>query len=227
MMNYKRIKAVIFDLDGTLLNTLDDLADSVNYILKKHNYPIRSVSEIRAFVGNGALNLIKRSLPGCITDERIILPLLHEYNEYYGNHCAVKTDLYPGIKVMLTSLSRLGIKMAVVSNKPDRYTKDIVAQYFDDSLFSYVTGNVEGVKHKPDPTAVFNAMDKLHVNADECIYIGDSGVDMQTAENAGIFSIGVLWGFRDKDDLINHNARLIVNTPNEIFDYIKRTADQM
>ncbi len=212
-------KAVIFDLDGTLLNTIDDLGDSVNYVLKKHNYPTFSIEEYKYKVGNGMRKLIERSLPENKRNDETIEQILAEFMAYYGEHKMDKTAPYDNIEQLLKTLKQKGVKTAVVTNKAHISAKPLMDEVFP-GLFDVVVGQKEGVPTKPDPTSVFAVLKELGVNADECLYLGDSGVDMQTAKNAGIFGIGVLWGFRKADELIENGAKKLINNPQELLELL-------
>lgn len=212
-------KAVIFDLDGTLLNTIDDLGDSVNYVLKKHNYPTFSIEEYKYKVGNGMRKLIERSLPKSEQTDEKIEQILAEFMAYYGEHKMDKTAPYDNIEQLLKTLKQKGVKTAVVTNKAHISAKPLMDEVFPD-LFDAVIGQKEGVPTKPDPTSVFAVLKELGVSADECLYLGDSGVDMQTAKNAGIFGIGVLWGFRKADELIENGAKKLIGKPQELLELL-------
>lgn len=213
-------KAVIFDLDGTLLNTIDDLSDSVNFVLKKHKYPTFSIEEYKYKVGNGMRKLIERSLPETEQSEEKIEQILAEFMAYYGEHKMDKTAPYDGIEQLLKTLKQKGIKTAVVTNKAHISAKPLIDSVFK-NLFDEVAGQKEGVPTKPDPTAVLAVMKELKVKADECLYLGDSGVDMQTARNADVFGIGVLWGFRKAEELKENGAKALIKEPQEVLEYLQ------
>ncbi len=178
----------LFDLDGTLLNTLEDLRDATNASLRHFGYPERSLEEIRTFVGNGARNQIRLSLPEGAENLDAVLAW---YKEYYADHCQIKTAPYPGI---LEALKELTHPVAIVSNKPDVAVKSLCARYFP-GIFAL--GETSDCPRKPDPTMVFKAMEAIGV--ERCIYVGDSEVDVRTARNAGVPCLSVLWGFRDRE----------------------------
>ena len=184
---------ILFDLDGTLLDTLEDLLDATNYALAAYGYPPRTLKELRRFVGNGAENQIRLSLP---EDKKEDLPqVLATYKPYYTDHCQIKTKPYDGI---LPALKILGEKypIAIVSNKPDSAVKALCADYFPGI---YALGETAGCPRKPASDMVFKAMEAIGV--ERCVYVGDSEVDVLTAKNAGMPCVGVLWGFRDREDL--------------------------
>ena len=216
-----KIKAVLFDLDGTLMNTLDDLADAVNFALDFFGFETHSIEKYRYFVGNGIPNLIMRATPENHRDETTLAAVKKKFYEYYNLHSMKKTRPYSGIPETLAALKKAGIKTAVVTNKDDAAAKIIINGFFPNS-FDFVFGTSEDIPKKPDPTIVRIATEKLGVTADECVFVGDSCVDMETAGNSGIYSVGVTWGFRPKTELIEYGASVIVNTPDEIISVIKK-----
>lgn len=213
-----KYKVAIFDLDGTILNTLDDLTDSFNHILACENMPTRTHDEIRSFVGNGIHKLIERGVPSG-TSPHDIEKVYTEFKKYYAVHCADKTKPYDGIPELLEELKNNGIKLAVVSNKADFAVQSLCEQYFS-GLFDCVIGERSGVRCKPAPYAVNEVISALKAERSDVVYIGDSDVDIQTAKNAGIDCISVSWGFRDTDFLQKNGAKTIVNAPNEILNII-------
>lgn len=210
----KKITTIIWDLDGTLLNTLEDLTDSVNYMLSIHNYPQRSIEEIRSFVGNGLAKLTERALPDTVTPEEYNT-CLSEFKAYYKMHMQDKTGPYEGILDVLKTLQTKGYHMAVVSNKADAAVKELIPIYFGD-LLPVAIGDMEGREKKPAPDSVYEAMKQLGVTKEECIYIGDSDVDVNTAKNSGIPGIAVLWGFRTKEQLEAVGATMFAETPEDL-----------
>ena len=210
----KKITTIIWDLDGTLLNTLEDLTDSVNYMLSIHNYPQRSIEEIRSFVGNGLAKLTERALPDTVTPEEYDT-CLSEFKAYYKMHMQDKTGPYEGILDVLKTLQTKGYHMAVVSNKADAAVKELIPIYFGD-LLPVAIGDMEGREKKPAPDSVYEAMKQLGVTKEECIYIGDSDVDVNTAKNSGIPGIAVLWGFRTKEQLEAVGATTFAKKPEDL-----------
>lgn len=214
-MNNKKI--VIFDLDGTLLNTLQDLTDSTNFALNRCDYPQRTLDEVRNFVGNGVLKLIERAVPEN-TSANDIQNCLEIFKEHYKNNMFNKTAPYSGIIAMLKKLKNDGYKTAVVSNKFDSAVKDLCIKYFG-SLIDFSAGENElaGIRKKPAPDTVLKVLKEFNLSSDEAIYVGDSEVDIQTAKNANIDCISVLWGFKNKEFLLNNGAKILISKPDEIF----------
>lgn len=206
--------AVVFDLDGTLLNTLEDLMDAVNYALDKYGYPIRTLDEIRRFVGNGVRKLMERALPDGAANPKFE-ELLAAFREYYTVHCQDKTHAYDGILELLQQLKTAGYKLAIVSNKLDSAVKELHQSYFSEYVQAAI-GEKEGVQRKPAPDMVLNALTELRCTKQEAVYIGDSEVDIQTAANAGLDCISVSWGFRDADFLQKKGACVIADTPQQL-----------
>ena len=190
---------ILFDLDGTLLDTMADLTDSVNYALEVHGYPHRSMEEVRSFVGNGAARLLALAVP----EGADYVPVLATYQEYYRTHCQIKTGPYPGILEALAQL-RKQYPIAIVSNKPDAATKKLCADYFGDV---FARGEAADCPRKPAPDMLYQAMEVLGV--DKAIYVGDSEVDVITARNAGLPCISVTWGFRSEEELKAAGARYL------------------
>ncbi len=209
-----KYKAAIFDLDGTILDTLGDLRDSVNFALKENNLPVRSTQEVRAFVGNGIRLLIERAVPENTPTETVD-KCFNDFKNYYKDNSAILTKPYDGMNKLLKKLKNKGIKLAVVSNKADFAVQALVEKYFG-GLFDFSVGEKENVNRKPAPDSVLCSLDYLNVSKSEAIYIGDSEVDIETAENAGIPCIAVLWGFRDEAFLKTFNPDYIVSEPSEI-----------
>lgn len=204
MMKYK---AVLFDMDGTLLDTLADMAAAVNHILSVHGYPLRTVEEVRAFVGNGARKLMERALPPDVTGDAFEA-LLEECRQWYEAHACVKTAPYPGVPAVLAALHRAGVRCAVVSNKPDGATRELAARFFP-GLPAF--GQQDGIPAKPAPDMVYHALAELGVEASAAAYVGDSEVDVALARNAKLPLIAVSWGFRGREALEEAGAALVVD----------------
>ncbi|SFE52982.1 HAD family hydrolase [Succiniclasticum ruminis] len=214
----KRYKAIIFDLDGTLLDTLTDLAEGTNYALHVNGFPERTLDEIRRFVGNGARKLIERAVPdGQI--EAALEKVRQDFNVYYKIHCKDHTGPYPGIMEMLQELVQQGYSLGVVSNKPDFAVQDLIPEYFPD-IFSSISGERQGVAKKPAPDLILEAMKNLQADSSNAVYVGDSEVDMEAAANAGIPCISVVWGFKGKKFLEEQQAEMIIEKPSEIQKYL-------
>lgn len=210
-----KYKIAIFDLDGTLLDTLEDLADSTNYIMRSFGYPERTLAEVRNFVGNGIRKLLERSAPNGTSPEEIDR-MFELFKEYYGVHCADKTRPYDGIMELLHTLQKQGIKLAVVSNKADYAVKALCKQYFS-GIFDEAVGERAGIARKPAPDTVNEVLKNLQMEKSQAVYIGDSEVDVKTAQNAELPCIAVDWGFRSKEVLKEAGAEIIVSTPAELF----------
>lgn len=203
----------IFDLDGTLLNSLEDLCNSGNYILSKHGYPTHPLEAYKMFVGSGIRKLVERALPENARQEEILEPLFQEFIEYYFVHKMDKTMPYPGITEWLEGLQQRDIKLAVASNKAHAAMAPLMEHYFPTIRFSAILGNKPGQLPKPDPKIIFEILEITHESPNTTIYIGDSSVDMETAANAGLKKIGVLWGFRTKEELVKAGADALLEKP--------------
>lgn len=190
-----RLQCVIFDMDGTILYTAEDMTTAVNLTLAHFGYPSRTLEEVTSYVNNGARRLIERALPEDARDEENVNRVLAQYLVYYDAHVCEKTRPYEGISELLEELCAKGIKLAVVSNKPDKQAKTLAEHCFGKDLFSYVSGSGEGLPTKPDKACIDRALMALEVTPEETIYVGDSYVDVLTARNGGLYCIGVLWGF--------------------------------
>ncbi len=213
------IKAVIFDLDGTLLDTCNDLANSVNYALDKNGFPTHNPEMFKIFTGDGTDVMITRALPESNRDAETLKKVREDYFEYYNEHSGECTRPYDGIPELLKSLKERGIMLAVTSNKIEFMTQSVIKHYFGDT-FDFVTGQSENVPPKPNPLMVFNAMKSLNVEPSECLYVGDTGVDAKTGKNAGIITVGVQWGFREREELIENGADAVIDKPCQILEFI-------
>lgn len=209
------IKAVLFDLDGTLVNSLEDLAVSTNYALKKFGFSIHETEKYKYFVGDGMLKLIERVLPENNRDDDTIKKVFEVFWNYYAEHYLDNTLAYDGIHNLIKNLKQLGLKVAVISNKADQMAKIVTDKIFGD-IFDFVTGKREGYPTKPDPTLTLEVIEELGFKPDECVFVGDSGMDMATAKNSGCVAFGVLWGFRKSDELLKNGADYLLQSPNEI-----------
>ncbi|WP_270488244.1 HAD family hydrolase [Butyricimonas synergistica] len=210
------IKLVIFDLDGTLLNSLEDLAASTNYALRRYGYPEHELPAYRYFVGNGIDKLLERALPDAVRTPENVMKIKEDFVAYYAVHKADFTAPYAGIPELLGELKRQGILLAVASNKYHEATVALIPAYFGEGLFDFVFGQREGIAIKPDPTIVYDIIKAAGVRKEEVLYVGDSGVDMQTAVNSGVTSVGVTWGFRDREELLANGACHVAESPLDI-----------
>ncbi len=206
----------IFDLDGTLLSTLGDLAASCNYALRTNSMPERTVDEVRRFVGNGVKKLMERAIPGGLDNDKFDKTYA-DFRQHYMQHNLDTTKPYDGVMEMLEELRKRGKKVAVVSNKFYAATQELCRHFFGD-LVPVAIGEREDIRKKPAPDTVLEAMRQLGVTAERAVYIGDSDVDIDTARNSGMPCISVLWGFRDKEFLLEHGATTLVSTPEEILE---------
>jgi len=217
-MNYS---AIIFDLDGTLLNTIDDLAFSMNFVLKQHGFPVHPVEKYKYFVGNGMDNLVQRVLPSFNADELAVKTFLEEFQNKYNENWHNYTKPYTKIDELLKSLEDLGIKMSVLSNKADRFTQIMIDYFFGLNRFEFVYGARVGIPKKPDPTGALEIVKSSNILPASFLYLGDSGVDMQTANSAGMYALGATWGFREADELIANGVKQLIYNPMEIVKLIR------
>lgn len=208
----------IFDLDGTLLDTLGDLHSAVNFALRKFRFPERTIDEVRSFIGNGVVKLMERSTPEN-TDEETQLRCLDAFRKYYLQHMSDTTAPYEGVTELLKCLIAKDIKIAVVSNKLHPAVEDLCESYFPGLIHKAVGVSAEE-ERKPSPVNVIKAMEIFSADSESCIYIGDSEVDVQTAHNAGIRCIGVTWGFRDKERLMAHGCEFIADSTDQVKEII-------
>ena len=211
---------IIFDMDGTILNTLEDLKNSLNYVLQQAGYQIRTLEEVRTFVGNGIRKTIERALPSDIEEEKVD-ELFSLFMDYYAIHNTDNTKPYNGVIELLKELKHLGYKTAVVSNKQNSAVKSLCKKFFT-GLFDVEIGEKENIAKKPEPDEVNEVLKILNIDRTKSIYIGDSEVDIQTAQNSKMKSIIVDWGFRDRKFLYEHGAEVIVSNPSEILNIINK-----
>ncbi len=211
---------VIFDLDGTLLNTIDDLAFSANYALQALGYPTHDATTIRSFVGNGINKLLERSLPEGEKSHDNIMRMRSVFIPYYDEHNADFSAPYEGVVELLATLQSKGIKLAVASNKYQAATEKLVAHYFPEITFVKVFGQRDEVPIKPHPAVVFEIIKSVGVNEEDVLYVGDSGVDMQTAMNAGVDAVGVTWGFRPEAELQAYPSLGLIDKASELVRYV-------
>lgn len=214
-MKNERIKAVIFDLDGTLLDTLTDIGKSVNRILLRHGFLENSIDDYRFFLGDGAKNLIKRATSEVADDQTCEL-IIKEFIDLYAENCDIETRKYDGIDSLLDFLGNKNIQCAVLSNKVHEITEKLVKIYFPLRPFVSVFGQRSGVPKKPDPVVTNEIISKFQCEPHEVAFLGDSGVDMKTAVNAGAVPVGVLWGFRERDELLESGAKIFIEHPDDM-----------
>ncbi len=215
-----RFEAVIFDLDGTLLDTLEDLAHSMNRVLERHGFPIHPVESYRYFVGDGARVLAQRVLPEDFKDKDLFERILKNFLEDYSRNWAENTRPYPGIEDMLRAIQERGLKMAVLSNKPHDFTRLCVERFLGKWNFQKVMGERPGIPRKPDPTGAKRILDELDVSPQSCLYLGDTSIDMKTANAAYCFPVGCLWGFRDRKELEEAGAKRLIANPLDLLEII-------
>ena len=213
-------KYVIFDLDGTLLNTLEDLADAANWVCAQHGWPAHGVEEYKYFVGNGAPKLLERVVPeGVPVTDGLRQVLLEEFGRRYGAHKSDKTTPYPGMPEAVRRLREAGLTLAVLSNKPHEAARPVVERYYP-GLFHQVQGALPGVPVKPDPTLLRRLMEEMGASQPDTLFVGDSNVDVRTAKHGGLTSCGVLWGFRTRRELEAEGAAYVVETAQALVELI-------
>lgn len=213
------IKAIIFDMDGTILDTIKDIAGAVNYILEKYEKPVRTVDEVKSFVGNGLRRTLELSLGDMENKDEFIDSIYTEFTEYYKVHSSDNTKPYDGIVDAIKILKEKGYKTAVVSNKRQEAVEELCVKFYE-GLFDIAIGEQDGLKIKPDPAMVNKALDYLGVTNEEAVYIGDSEVDIKTAVNSGLKGIYVSWGFRGAKLLMENGAKVVVANPEELLKVI-------
>lgn len=213
MMKYK---AILFDLDGTLLNTLNDIGNAANRVLSRHNFPVHPMDDYRYFVGDGIRTLIVRALPPDKRDASLISACVDEFNREYDKTWNIETALYPGVEDMLDLVQDRGFRLAVFSNKPHEFTQNCVDAFFPYREFEAVLGIKESIPHKPDPTGALTIARRIGIAPASFLYLGDTGTDMQTACAAGMYPVGALWGFRSSDELTENGAKALVSHPTEV-----------
>lgn len=212
------LHTIIFDMDGTILNTLEDLTDSVNYALKQCGFPHKTLEEVRSFVGNGVRVLFDLAVPAG-TSEQAKEICLNLYKEYYNQNMRNKTSPYEGVLELLAQLKAEGYKLAIVSNKYDSAVKALCTEYYSDFI-QVAIGESKLVGKKPAPDGIYAALRELGSSKEEALYVGDSEVDVKTAHNAGLKCVGVTWGFRTRELLTNEGADIIIDTPSELLNFL-------
>ncbi len=211
---------IVFDLDGTLLNSLEDLADSANHVLSQHGFPTHPVDAYRYFVGDGVRKLIERILPEPERRESRIEACKREFVDYYDIHKEDKTAAYPGISELLLSLKGRGLKIAVATNKVHLAVEPLMRKYFPEVRFDVVLGQRDGIPVKPDPRILYDILEETGCEPSETMHVGDTATDMQLAYNAGVSSVGVLWGYRPLEELQAAGAEHIIRRPDELLELI-------
>ncbi len=218
------MEAVIFDLDGTLLDTLEDLADSMNAVLLDRGFPTHPLEAYRYFVGEGVEKLVCRALPDAMATDEFVLTCVEAMEAEYGRRWANKTMAYPGIPPLLDTLTNLEIPMAVLSNKPEKFTRLAVSEFLKRWPFYSVSGARPDLPKKPDPSGALAIAADLAVETHRCLYLGDTATDMHTAAHAGMYAVGATWGFRPRDELLAAGARALADDPLDILEFFDRTA---
>lgn len=211
-----KFPAAIFDLDGTLLDTLDDIADSMNATLEKMGFPGHKTNAYKYLTGDGMRALAERSLPEAAREEAAIAACIQVFRSEYADRCGTKTRPYPGITGLLSKLGRRGVKLSVLSNKLDEFSRQAVRDFLPGFDFSFIIGAKPDLAPKPDPSGALLIAGQLRIPPDRIIYLGDTGVDMMTAVGAGMFPVGALWGFRDEKELLENGARAVIRSPGEL-----------
>lgn len=211
-----RFSAILFDLDGTLLNTLGDIADSANRVLKGLDLPTHDIDDYRHFIGNGIEMLMKRALPESRRDEATITSSTHSFRSIYSRHWNVHSKPYDGVLDMLKKLAGRHLKLAVLSNKPDDLTKKCVSELLPDCPFDMVLGHHSAIAPKPDPAGANRIAEAIDVPSEQILFVGDSAVDMETANAAGMYPVGALWGFRSLEELRDNGAKVLIRHPLDV-----------
>lgn len=213
-------EAVIFDLDGTLINTLHDLGNSVNKALASLGYPVHDIESYKNYIGNGTEAMVKKALPEGKREKQNIEQCLSKFNDIYELEFNVKSRLYDGIPALLDRLADKQIKLSILTNKPFKFTQKYVESHLANWPFEIVIGQTDGLPRKPDPSGALNIINVLNVDRSKILYLGDTGVDMITAVKAGVHPVGVLWGFRDEKELVENGALSLINKPLELINLI-------
>ena len=211
------MKACIFDLDGTLANTLESMSVSANQVIEPFGYAPLPAENFKYYAGDGARTLVERVLRDAGDQDLIHLEEVYQaYSAIFDQDCTYKVTVYDGMGETLEKIKSMGIKLAVLSNKPHAQTKKVISNLFGDELFDWVQGQQEGIEKKPDPSGALAIAKAFGVKPEECMYVGDTNVDMMTGNRAGMFTVGVLWGFRDRKELIEHHAHALAENPEDL-----------
>lgn len=212
---------IIFDLDGTLLNTLGDLANSMNFVLEKHGFPTHDIEKYNYFVGKGMQELVRRTLPFEEPEKALVEICLSQLKEQYSKKWHELTMPYAEIEELLDNLYNKDMKISVLSNKPDEFTKLMIDKFFGLKRFDFVFGSRGGIPNKPDPYSALEIASLSKIEPSKYLYLGDTDVDMITANNAGMYAIGVTWGFRSADELLKNGANVLIHNPMDLMKFIK------
>ena len=214
-------RAVLFDLDGTLLNTLEDIGNSMNRVLSGLGFPVHTLSAYKQFVGEGAAELVRRSLPEPMRNDALVNRCIASLREEYAVHCMDATDTYPGIRDLLADLRRLNIAVAVLSNKPDDMVHLLLKKFFPSISFNAEVGMSESLPRKPDPAGALSIARLINIPPKCFIFLGDSKTDMETAKAAGMYPVGALWGFREAKELLDYGAKALIERPADLLLYVQ------
>jgi phosphoglycolate phosphatase len=218
-MKKRKFKAVLFDLDGTLVDTFTDIARAVNAVLKTHGYPVHEEETYKQMVGEGMERLVERALPVDARTPAVIERCLQSVKQEYARRWTNHTRPYQGIPQLLTTLEEMHVPLAILSNKPHEFTILTVRRFLSQWRFDMIVGARDGQPKKPDPAMAIDIADRLHIPPAEVLFLGDTGIDMQTAVAAGMFPVGALWGFRDTEELLTNGAVALVKTPLDVLEY--------
>lgn len=215
-----RFSAVLFDLDGTLLDTLADIAHSANRVLADLGFPTHDIDAYRHFVGEGLIVLFRKALPADVNADEVMPRCAERFREAYGREWNVRTRPYDGIRELLDALTARPIEMAVLSNKPNAFTRKCVREYLPEYKFRMILGQRDNVPRKPDPAGAIEIVNEMGIPAEQFLYLGDSSIDMQTATAAGMYALGALWGFRSLEELQQSGAKTVISKPTDLLELI-------
>lgn len=215
-----KIKAVFFDMDGTLVNSMDDLAAATNYAMGEFGYPAKPKENYGYYAGNGIYVMIERALLPAVVDQKTLKEIRNTFFEYYKDHCTVHTYAYEGVTELVSALKAKGIKVGCITNKVEPIAYDIINHFFRGMDVIY--GQIDGIPNKPDPTLTVKAFNDLSIKPEECLFVGDTSVDIETAINSGAIPVGVLWGFRTEQELADAGAKYIIEKADQILEIINK-----
>lgn len=215
-----RFKAVLFDMDGTLLDTLEDIADSMNEVLRQHGFATHDLEAYKYYVGNGMDVLVRRALPAAHRNQEMIAACLARMRQEYTNRWRNNTTVYEGISGLLDGMQETGIKLAILSNKADDFTREMAAELLSRWSFDQLLGARPNIAKKPDPAAALEIAENLQLSPRDFLYLGDTSVDMTTACQAGMYPVGVLWGFRGAEELLDSGARMLITHPSDLLSWL-------